>query len=94
LFCEERRRTKVIPHAFGERAVLKLMFAAMLRASRTWQRVVISDFELRQIEELRTDRRGVKAANDVNCNRIPSSDLQQRRDLTASVVGFVVKIKA
>src|SRR5262249_24393240 len=28
LFGEERRRTKVIPHAFGERAVLKLMYAA------------------------------------------------------------------
>jgi transposase-like protein len=55
LFGEERRRTKVIPHAFGERAVLKLMFAAMLRASKTWQRVVISDFELRQIEELRSE---------------------------------------
>jgi transposase-like protein len=55
LFGEERRRTKVIPHAFGERAVLKLMFAAMLRASKTWQRVVISDFERRQIEELRNE---------------------------------------
>lgn len=28
LFGEERRRTKVIPHAFGERAVMKLVFAA------------------------------------------------------------------
>lgn len=55
LFDEERRRTKVIPHALGERAVLKLMFAAMLRASKTWQRVVICDFELRQIEELKKD---------------------------------------
>jgi transposase-like protein len=55
LFGEERRRTKVIPHAFGERAVLKLMFASLLRASKTWQRVVISEFELRQIEDLRND---------------------------------------
>jgi len=55
LFGEERRRTKVIPHAFGERAVLKLMFAAMLRASKTWQRVVVSEFELRQIEDLRNE---------------------------------------
>jgi transposase-like protein len=28
LFEEERRRTKVIPHAFGERPLMKLMFAA------------------------------------------------------------------
>jgi transposase-like protein len=55
LFGEERRRTKVIPHAFGERAVLKLMFAALLRASQTWQRVVINEFESRQIEDLRNE---------------------------------------
>jgi len=52
LFGEERRRTKVIPHAFGERAVLKLMFAALIRAAQTWRRIVISEFELKQIEEL------------------------------------------
>jgi len=55
LFGEERRRTKVIPHAFGERAVLKLMYAALIRASQTWRRVVISEFELKQIEELKND---------------------------------------
>jgi putative transposase len=53
LFAEERRRTKVIPHAFGERAVLKLMYAALIGASQTWKRVVISEFELRQLEQLR-----------------------------------------
>jgi transposase-like protein len=35
LFLEERRRRKTIPHTFGERAVLKLMYAALERASRT-----------------------------------------------------------
>jgi putative transposase len=53
LFGEERRRTKIIPHAFGERAVLKLMYAALIRASETWWRVVISEFELKQLEQLR-----------------------------------------
>jgi hypothetical protein len=52
LFGEERRRIKMIPHAFGERAVLKLMYAALLRASQTWHRVVISEFELNQIDEI------------------------------------------
>ena len=28
LFVEERRRLKIIPNAFGERPVLKLMFGA------------------------------------------------------------------
>lgn len=55
LFGEERRRTKVIPHAFGERAVLKLMYAALIRASQTWRRLVISEFELKQIEELKSE---------------------------------------
>ena len=52
-FGEERRRTKIIPHAFGERAVLKLMYGALLRASATWRRVVISEFELKQLAQLR-----------------------------------------
>jgi hypothetical protein len=33
LFLEERRRTKIIPHAFGERPMLKLMYAAVIRAA-------------------------------------------------------------
>ena len=55
LFGEERRRTKTIPHAFGERAVLKLMFAALARASQSWRRLVIGEFELKQIGELKTE---------------------------------------
>jgi transposase-like protein len=40
LFGEERRRTKTILHAFGEQAVLKLMFAALARASQSWRWVI------------------------------------------------------
>ena len=36
LFGEERRRLKIIPNAFGEKAVLKLMFGAMIRAAERW----------------------------------------------------------
>ncbi len=32
----ERRRLKLIPNAFGEKPVLKLMFAAMTRAAERW----------------------------------------------------------
>ena len=60
LFGEERRRTKVIPHAFGERAVLKLMYAALIRASQAWRRLVISEFELRQLIQLREELNRVK----------------------------------
>jgi hypothetical protein len=43
LFGEERRRTKVIPHAFGERAVLKLMYAALIRAAERWRGLRITE---------------------------------------------------
>jgi transposase-like protein len=55
LFLEERRRLKIIPNAFGEKAVLKLMFAAMTRAAERWRAVKISDFERRQMAALRTE---------------------------------------
>ena len=55
LFLEERRRSKTIPHAFGERAVLKLMYAALQRTSYTWQRVAITDFERKQLRTLREE---------------------------------------
>jgi transposase-like protein len=52
LFGEERRRTKVIPHAFGERAVMKLMFASLMRASQTWRGVIVTEFERKQLDTL------------------------------------------
>lgn len=55
LFGEERRRTKVIPHAFGERAVMKLMYASLIRASQTWRGVMITEFERKQLETLREE---------------------------------------
>jgi transposase-like protein len=55
LFGEERRRSKVIPHAFGERAVLKLMYAAMIRAAERWHGLRITAFELRQLAALRDE---------------------------------------
>lgn len=55
LFVEERRRTKTIPHAFGERAVLKLMYAALIRGARGWCRLRISEFERHQLQALRAE---------------------------------------
>jgi len=53
LFVEERRRLKIIPNAFGERPVLKLMFGAMIRASERWRRIRVTDFERRQMQTVR-----------------------------------------
>jgi putative transposase len=55
LFGEERRRTKVIPHAFGERAVLKLMYAALIRAAERWRGMRMGEFERRQLQALRAE---------------------------------------
>lgn len=63
LFGEERRRTKIIPRAFGERAVMKLMFAALMRASQTWRGVVFTDFERKQLESLRDELRNIFATS-------------------------------
>jgi hypothetical protein len=43
LFLEERRRTKIIPHAFGERPVLKLMYAAVIRAADRWRGLTVGE---------------------------------------------------
>ena len=55
LFVEERRRLKIIPNAFGERPVLKLMFGAMIRAAERWRAIKFTDFERRQIAAVRED---------------------------------------
>jgi transposase-like protein len=55
LFVEERRRLKIIPNAFGEKPVLKLMFGAMARAAERWRAVRITDFERRQMAAVRTE---------------------------------------
>lgn len=55
LFLEERRRTKIIPHAFGERAVLKLMYAAAIRAADGWRGITVGEFERRQLRAIREE---------------------------------------
>ena len=55
LFGEARRRTKVIPHAFGERAVLKLVYAALIRAAEHWRGIRITEFEQRQLKAIRDE---------------------------------------
>ena len=57
LFVEERRRLKIIPNAFGEKAVLKLMFGAMIRAAERWRAIRVSELERRQMRAVREDAR-------------------------------------
>jgi transposase-like protein len=55
LFLEERRRLKIIPNAFGEKPVLKLMFGAMIRAAERWRAIRVTDFERRQMAAVRQE---------------------------------------
>jgi putative transposase len=75
LFGEERRRTKVIPHAFGERAVLKLMYAALIRAAERWRGIRISEFEQRQLRAIREETDKDFAARNAPEATAPQSHL-------------------
>src|SRR5438045_9262567 len=55
LFVEEGRRLKIIPNAFGERAVSKLMFGALIRAAERWRSIKVTEFEHRQITAVRKE---------------------------------------
>jgi len=55
LFVEERRRLKIIPNAFGERAVLKLMFGALIRAAERWKSIRVTEFERRQLSAVKKE---------------------------------------
>jgi putative transposase len=55
LFVEERRRLKIVPNAFGEKAVLKLMYGALIRAAERWRGLRVTEFELRQLDAVRKD---------------------------------------
>ena len=52
LFLEERRPTKIVPHAFGERPVLKLMYAAIIRAAERWRGIQVGEFDQRQLRAI------------------------------------------
>lgn len=52
LFGEERRRMKAVGTVFGERPVLKRMYAAVIRAAKTWRGVKVTEFELGQLKRL------------------------------------------
>jgi transposase-like protein len=54
-FGEQKRRTKVIPHFFTEKAALKLSYATMLAASQKWRGINMDAFTASRIEDLRKE---------------------------------------
>lgn len=83
LFVEERRRLKIIPNAFGERAVLKLMFGALIRAAERWRSVKVTEFERRQMASVRKELDQEYEAM-VGLNVKPSKDEIQVRKSSSS----------
>jgi hypothetical protein len=63
LFLEERRRTQIITNGFGERPVLKLMYAATIRAAESLGGLAVGEFERRQLP----------APDLPDCRIVPSS---------------------
>jgi putative transposase len=52
-FVEERRRTKVIPHLWGEQSLVNLVFGVLIRVSDRWGKKCFSELEQHQIRSLR-----------------------------------------
>ena len=52
---------KIVANAFGERAVLKLMYAALIRASESWRGVQMKPLEVKQLDAIRAE---LEAAHD------------------------------
>jgi len=53
LIGEGRRRTKVIPRFPGEQACLKLLYATLVEASRTWRGLPMTPRTLREMDRLK-----------------------------------------
>ena len=74
LFGETRRRSKVAPSVSGERPVLKMLYAAAIRASDSWRGIRIGELERRQLERLQAqlnDKAKQEAAPAVNSPSTP-----------------------
>jgi putative transposase len=69
-FEEQKRRTKIIPRFFTEKSCLKLVFATLWQVSHKWRGVRMTDFEIRQLHQLR---------KDLGLHPPPVSDLSLRK---------------
>ena len=66
----------IIPNAFDEKPVLKLMFSAMIRAVERWRALKITGFESRRMEAMRRAlNKNYEEENELR--RKPSADMPQ-----------------
>lgn len=83
LFGEELRRMKIVANAFGERPVLKLIYASLIRGSERWRGLLVGPFELKQLDALRaelddTHRRQVAPATK-RSDEVPPSRISSKK---------------
>jgi len=83
LFGEEWRPTKAILHAFGERAVLKLMYGALIRAAERMRGLRMTEFERRPLIAIRNELDRSHVEPNCSRHRVPNSFIEQDSDLTA-----------
>jgi transposase-like protein len=87
LFQEERRRMKIIPNTFGERPVLKLMYAALIRTSESWRGITVTAFERKQCDAIRAEidaEHQQRHAKPVTPSRGKSEDASSKRISSSS----------
>jgi putative transposase len=69
---------KIIQNAFGERAVLKLMFGTLIRAAERWKSIKVTDFECRQLSAIKNEL-DQEYEFHVTLNRKPSKAAAQTK---------------
>lgn len=52
-FVEEKRRTKIIPQHAHEKGAIGLVFSVLIRASESWQRVKMKEFDLEILRNIK-----------------------------------------
>lgn len=75
-FLEVRRRTKVIPHLWDEKSLIKLVFATLIRLSDRWSRRQFSQLEERMIIDQRNK------ILDEDCQPKSRTNKRKRRSAT------------
>ena len=53
VLLEQNDEWQLQRHAFGERAILKLLYAALTRAAERWRGIRITELEQRQLKAIR-----------------------------------------
>ena len=74
----------MLPHAFAERGVLKLRYAARIRASDAWRGAKVTEFELRQLDAAKSaqqsTRRTPRTPHDFGCRNHAKLNDKQGQD--------------